>query len=455
MPDLPDLPPIPIIEPFRIRSVEPLKLTTRAERNQLLVEAHYNLFNLRSQHVLVDLLTDSGTGAMSIDQWGAMMRADEAYAGARSFYRFRDVVRDLTGMAEVLPTHQGRAAENLLCSVLLAPGDRVISNTHFDTTRAHVERAGAVAVDVPVLAAEETSSDHPFKGDMDLEGLARELADGGDSVKLVIMTVTNNALGGHPVHPANMEAVRRLTQAAGVPLFLDAARFAENAALVKRSAPAWADESERTIARHFFDLSDGVLMSAKKDGLVNIGGFIALRDSELAGRLREQEVIIEGFPTYGGLSGRDLEAMAQGLVEVLDPDYLDYRLASVRYLARGLADVGLPIVEPPGGHAVFLDARRFLPHVPPSQFPGQSLACKLYLEGGIRAVEIGTLMFGDAAQGDLVRLALPRRTYTQSHVDYVIAIGARVARQREEIGGLRITREPLRLRHFTAELEPL
>ena len=452
---MPELPAIPIIEPFRIRSVEPLKLTTRKQRRKLLRGVHYNLFGLRSRHVLVDLLTDSGTGAMSTDQWGAMMRADEAYAGARSYYRFRDVVRDLTGMDEVLPTHQGRAAENLLCSMLLGPGDRVLSNTHFDTTRAHVERACAIAVDLPTHDADETSSDHPFKGDFDLDALAAELQEHGDRVKLVIVTVTNNALGGHPVDPENMAAVRALTTAAGVPLFLDAARFAENAALVKRSSPAWADESERTIARRFFDLSDGVLMSAKKDGLVNIGGFIALRDPELAGRLREQGVVIEGFTTYGGLSGRDLEAMAQGLTEVLDPDYLDYRLASVRYLAEGLGRVGLPVVQPPGGHAVFVDARRFLPHVPPAQFPGQALACALYLEGGIRSVEIGSLMFGDAAQGDLVRLALPRRVYTQSHVDYVIAIAARVARLGAEIRGLRITREPARLRHFTAELEPI
>ncbi len=449
------LPPIPIIEPFRIRSVEPLKLTTRAERVQLLREARWNLFGLRSKHVLVDLLTDSGTGAMSTDQWGAMMRADEAYAGARSFYRFQTVVQELTGMPEVLPTHQGRAAEHLLCSMLLEPGDRVVSNTHFDTTRAHVERTGASAVDVPSLDAAETSSEHAFKGDLDLDALQDELAEHGDRIKLVIVTVTNNALGGHPVHPDNMAAVRALCDEAGVPLFLDAARFAENAALVKRNADGWGERTEREIARHFFDLADGVLMSAKKDGLVNIGGFIALRDAELAARLKEQEVVIEGFPTYGGLSGRDLEAMAQGLTEVLDPDYLDYRLATVRYLARGLESVGLPVVQPPGGHAVFIDARRFLEDVPPERFPGQALACALYLEGGIRSVEIGTLMFGAAAHGDLVRLALPRRVYTQSHIDYVIAIAARVVARRGELRGLRIVKEPARLRHFTAELEPV
>jgi len=446
------LPPLPIIEPFRIRTVEPMRLTTRPERERLLREVGWNLFGLRADDVLIDLLTDSGTGAMSIEQWAAVMRADESYAGSRSYYRLRDVVRDLTGMDEVIPTHQGRAAENLLCTVMLKPGDRVVSNTHFDTTRAHVERAGATAVDLPTAAALLWEDSHPFKGDIDLEALERELTAGG--VGLVIMTVTNNALGGHPVSPENLAAASRLAREHGGPLVLAAARFAANAGLVRRRSPQWADRTADEIARHMFTLCDGVLMSGKKDALVNIGGFLALRDPDLAARLRDVEVLTEGFPTYGGLSGRDLEAMAQGLREVLDPDYLAYRLRTVAYLAEGLADIGLPVVRPSGGHAVFIDARAALPHIPPEAFPGQALACELYLEGGIRTVEVGSLMFGSAAHGDLVRLALPRRVYTQSHVDYVVAIGARVARSAEGLRGLRIVHEPAHLRHFTATLAP-
>jgi tyrosine phenol-lyase len=450
-----ELPEIPIIEPFRIRTVEPIKLTTRAQREELIRKAGWNLFNLRSCHVLVDLLTDSGTGAMSIEQWAAMMRADEAYAGAASFYRFEEVVQDVTGMPEVIPTHQGRAAENILCQVLLKPGDRVLGNTHFDTTRAHIERSGAEAVDLPTTAAADTRSEHPFKGDMDLERLERALQEGKGKIPLVIMTITNNALGGHPVSPDNLVAVRDIVKSHGLPLFLDAARFAENAALIRRLDPRYCDRTEKSIAREIFDLADGVLMSGKKDAMVNIGGFVAVRDAELARKLRETEVVIEGFPTYGGLSGRDLEAMAQGLREVLDPDYLDYRLATVRYLANGLEKVGLPTVRPPGGHAVFIDGRVALPHIPPAEFPAHALACEMYIEGGIRGVELGTLMFGDAAQGDLLRLAMPRRVYTQSHIDYVIAMAARVAARKDQIRGLKIVRQSERLRHFTAELAPL
>ena len=445
------LPPIPIIEPFRIRTVEPLRITTREERTMLLLQAHWNLFNLRARDVLVDLLTDSGTGAMSTEQWAAVMRADESYAGGESFYRFEASVQEITGMPEVIPTHQGRAAESILCRTLVKPGQRVLGNTHFDTTRAHIESAGAEAIDLPSKAAADTRSEATFKGNVDLVALERELARG--DVPLVIMTVTNNALGGHAVSPENLEAVRELTSRFGVTLFLDAARFAENAALVRRDSSRWGHKTPAEIARHMFDLCDGCLMSAKKDALVNIGGFLALRDPELAAQLRELEVLQEGFPTYGGLSGRDLEAMAQGLREVLHQDYLDYRLATVRYLADGLEQVGLPVVRPPGGHAVFIDARASLPHIPPEQFPAQALACALYIEGGIRSVEIGTLMFGAAAQADLVRLALPRRVYTQSHVDYVVAIAARVAQRRSRLSGLRIVEQPARLRHFTAKLE--
>jgi tryptophanase len=447
--------PLPIFEPFRIRTVESLRLTTRIERERLLAAARYNLFALRADDVLIDLLTDSGTGAMSTEQWAAMMRADESYAGARSFFRFRDAVRWLTGMEHVIPTHQGRAAEHLLADVLLRPGDVVLGNTHFDTTRAHIEAAGAVALDLPCGDSRDARAPHPFKGNIDLRGLETQLRTAGERARLVIVTATNNALGGHPVHPANVAGVRELCTAFGVPLFLDAARFAENAALVRDRAPEFAEVSLPEVARRLFDLCDGVLMSAKKDGLVNIGGFLALRDTELATRLRERLVVTEGFPTYGGLAGRDLEAMAQGLKEVLDPSYLAYRLASTRYVAEGVERVGLPVVRPPGGHAVFIDAREALPHIPPDQFPAQSLACALYIEGGIRSVEIGTLMFGDDAQGDLLRLTIPRRVYTQSHMDYVVAICARVAARKDGLRGLRITRAPDRLRHFTAELEPL
>lgn len=444
------LPRIPIIEPFRIRTVEPLEMTNREQRQRLLTDAHYNLFSIRARDVLVDLLTDSGTGAMSTEQWAAVMRADESYAGGESFYRFESSVQAITGMPEVIPTHQGRAAESILCRVLVKPGQRVLGNTHFDTTRAHIESAGAEAIDLPDPASEDTSTETTFKGNIDLVALERELQKG--DVPLVIMTATNNALGGHAVAPENLEAVRALTTTYGALLFLDAARFAENAALVRRDSPRWGDKTPAEIARFMFDLCDGCLMSAKKDALVNIGGFMALRDPDLAAQLRELEVLQEGFPTYGGLSGRDLEAMAQGLREVLHQDYLDYRLATVRYLADGLQEVGFPVVRPPGGHAVFIDARAALPHIPPEQFPAQALACALYVEGGIRTVEIGTLMFGDAAQADLVRLALPRRVYTQSHVDYVIAIAARVAARKDELRGLRIVEEPARLRHFTAKL---
>jgi tyrosine phenol-lyase len=447
------LPPIPIIEPFRIRTVEPLIMTTREERSMLLIQAHWNLFGVRAKDVLVDLLTDSGTGAMSTEQWAAIMRADESYAGGESFYRFEAAVKDITGMPEVIPTHQGRAAESILCRVLVKPGQRVLGNTHFDTTRAHIEAAGAEAVDLPDPATADPRSDTPFKGNIDLAALERELKKG--DVPLVIVTATNNALGGHAVAPENLQVVRELTTQYGALLFLDAARFAENAALVRRDSPRWGDRTAAEIARFMFDLCDGCLMSGKKDALVNMGGFLALRDPEAARQMRELGVLQEGFPTYGGLSGRDLEAMAQGLREVLYQDYLDYRLATVSYLADGLEHIGFPVVRPPGGHAVFIDARAALPHIPPSQFPAQALACALYLEGGIRSVEIGTLMFGDAAQADLVRLALPRRVYTQSHIDYVIAIAARVGERKRRLRGLKIVSQPKRLRHFTAQLAPI
>lgn len=448
------LPPLPIIEPFRIRTVEPLRPTSRGERLSLLERAGWNLFSIPAEHVLIDLLTDSGTGAMSNEQWAAMMRADESYAGATSFFRFRDAVQEITGYPEVIPTHQGRAAEHLLFAEWIRPGHTVLSNTFFDTTRANVEACGGIAIDLPIPPGLDPTSAFPWKGHFDVPSLKAHLADPTRSVALVVLTLTNNALGGHPVHPRHIEEVHDLCVAHGVPLFLDAARFAENAGLVRERDPDLAELSPARVARLCFDHAEGCLVSAKKDGLANIGGFLALRDETLAARLRERLVVTEGFPTYGGLAGRDLEALAQGLHEALDESYLDYRLASVRYLCRGLSSMGLSVVEPPGGHAAFVDARRTLPQVPPDHFPGHSLACAFYVEGGIRGCEIGTLMFGDAARWDLLRLAMPRRVYTQSHVDYVVAIGARVAAQRAHLPGMQLVREPPALRHFTATLEP-
>jgi tryptophanase len=449
------LPPLPIIEPFRIRTIEPLKMTTLEQRQKLIEEAGWNLFALKSRHVLVDLLTDSGTGAMSTEQWGAVMRADESYAGADSYDRFAEVVQEVTGMPEAIPTHQGRAAEHLLLSTIVEPGQRVLGNTHFDTTRAHIELRGASAEDLPAPDHPDTTQGGAFKGNIDLIALESALREDAANVALIIITATNNALGGHPVSLENMQRTRELAQKFKIPLFLDAARFAENAALIKHREPGREHQTPVEIACDMFDLFDGCLMSAKKDALVNIGGFIALRDAELAAEMRQKGVFFEGFPTYGGLAGRDLEAIAQGLREVLDNDYLTYRLASVAYLAEGLDRVGLPIIRPPGGHAVFIDAGAALPHIPPHQFPGQALACALYTEGGIRGVEIGSLMFGEAAQGELLRLALPRRVYTQSHADYVIAIGARIVRRIPDIRGLEIVEQARQLRHFTAVLRPV
>lgn len=455
MPPAAELPPLPIIEPFRIRTVEPVRPTTRAERLKLLEAAGWNLFSLRAEHVLIDLLTDSGTGAMSTGQWAAMMVADESYAGASSFYRFRDAVREVTGYDEVIPTHQGRAAEHLLCGALLRPGDRVFSNTLFDTTRANVEAAGAVGIDLPCAEAADSTTHHPWKGEFDLAALDAALSDRTVPTGFVMLTITNNARGGQPVRPSHAAAVREITARHAVPLFIDGARFAENAGLVRQRDPAWGAKSPAEIARALFASADGCLVSGKKDGLVNMGGFLALRDPELAARLRERLVVTEGFPTYGGLAGRDLEAMACGLQEALDPAYLRYRLASVRYLVDGLAAAGLPVAQPAGGHAAFVDARRALPHIAPLQLPAQSLAAAFYVESGVRTVEIGTLMFGAAALQDLVRLALPRRVYTQSHVDYVVASAHRMARLLPNLPGFRIVTAPPRLRHFTCVLEPL
>ncbi len=454
-----------IIEPFKVKMVEPLGFTTLKERESILKRAGYNLFRIPADKVLIDLLTDSGTSAMSAMQWAGIMRGDESYAGARSFFYFEKTVRELTGYPEVIPVHQGRAAERLFFAVVGGKGKIIPANTHFDTTRANAEASGAEAVDLPVPGARDLERPMPFKGDMDLDALERLLKRHGPRrIPLVIMTVTNNSLGGHPVSMKNLRAASRLCRRFRVPLFLDAARFAENAYLIKLRDPAYAGVPVRRIAREMFSLAQGCLMSAKKDALVNIGGFLALKDKVWTEKTKQLEILGEGFPTYGGLAGRDLEAMAVGLREVLDEEYLQYRITSVDYLGRGLREVGVPIVEPPGGHAVYVDAKRFLPHLPPERYPGQALACALYREAGIRSVEVGSLMFGkrdpksgrlEPAPMELVRLAVPRRVYTQSHIDFVIEVFGRLARTRAKIKGLRIVKAPQVLSHFTASLTPV
>ncbi len=458
-----DTPARTIIEPFRIKSVEPIRITTREERRRHLEEAGSNLFRLHSDDVLIDLLTDSGTGAMSAAQWAGIMRGDESYAGSPSFFRFEAEIRALTGLRHVIPVHQGRAAEKILFSVVGGAGRVIPSNHHFDTTRANVEFTGAEALDLPCPEAADPASPAPFKGDIDIERLERLLAERRGQVPLCLITITDNTGGGQPVSLANIRAARAVCDRHGIPLFLDAARFAENAYLVKTREAGQGGRSAREIAEETFRLADGCTMSAKKDGIANMGGFLALNDDALAERARQLLILTEGFTTYGGLAGRDLEAIAQGLREVLDEDYLRYRLRSVEYLGNGIRSAGLPIVEPPGGHAVFIDAGAALPHIPPELLPGQALACAFYIEGGIRTVEVGTVMFGrtDPATGlqvpaghDLLRLALPRRVYTQSHVDYVVEIAARIAEERDALRGYRIAWEPTALRHFTARFEP-
>ena len=449
-----------IIEPFRIHSVEPIRMTTREERQQELERAGYNLFNVPAPRVLVDLLTDSGTGAMSSEQWAGLQRGDESYAGSASWFRFRDAVQELFPFEHVIPTHQGRAAEKILFSALGGPGKTIPNNTHFDTTRANVEFTGAEALDLPVPEALVPSSRHPFKGDMDVEALRRVLAE--RDVPVVFMTLTNNSGGGQPVSMANLRAVREACDEAGVPLFLDACRFAENAWFVKLREDGYADTPVPEIVRETAALADGMTMSAKKDPLGNIGGWLALNDDGLAEQCRNLLILTEGFPTYGGMAGRDMDAIAQGLREAVDEDYLRYRITSTAYLGEALDQAGIPVVQPPGGHAIYIDARSFLSHIPPLEYPGQALAVALYLEGGIRGCEIGTVMFGRQPDGseqpapmDLVRLAIPRRTYTQSHVDYVIEVCEYVAERASELRGLRIVEEPPALRHFTARFEPL
>jgi tryptophanase len=454
--------PRTIIEPFRIHSVEPIRITTREERERALADAGWNLFGLHADDVLIDLLTDSGTGAMSRDQWAAIQHGDESYAGSPSWYRFLEAVRELFPFRHVIPTHQGRAAEKILFSVVGGPGRVIPNNTHFDTTRANVEFTGAEALDLVIAEGRQPATEHPFKGNMDVEALERLLAERADDVPVVFVTVTNNSGGGQPVSMANLRAVRALCDRHGKPLILDACRFAENAWFIKTREDGQADRSVPDIVREMASLADGMTMSAKKDGLSNIGGWLAMDDDALAERCRMLEILTEGFPTYGGLAGRDLEAIAQGLHEVVEEDYLRYRIRSTAYLGEALDRAGVPVVKPFGGHAIYLDARTLLPHIPPLSYPGQSLAIALYVEGGIRGCEIGTVMFGRQPDGserpaamDLVRLAIPRRTYTQSHVDYAIEVVAAVAERASFLGGYRIVEEPAQLRHFTARFEPL
>ena len=445
-----------IIEPFRIKSVEPIRWTTRTQREQLLKAAHYNLFLLPADDVLIDLLTDSGTGAMSTHQWAAVMEGDESYAGSRSFDRFRSSVQDIVGYTHVIPTHQGRAAERILFGVTCKKGDVVPNNTHFDTTRANVEFVGAEAVDLLIPEGRQPSLSYPFKGNMDVAALEALIARvGREHIPLVMLTVTNNSGGGQPVSMENVRAVSAVCKSHNIPLYFDACRFAENAWFIKLREPGYADKTPKEIAQEMFRYGDGCTMSAKKDGMANIGGFLCTNNDILAQQEKDLLILTEGYPTYGGLAGRDLEAIAVGIQEALQEDYLRYRIASTAYLGNHISAGGVPIVEPPGGHAIYIDARAFLPHIPSSQFPGVALAAELYLEGGIRSVEIGTLMFAAAAQMDLVRLAMPRRVYTQSHVDYLVEVILEVFRKRESIRGMRLTHEAPFLRHFTAHLQPL
>jgi tryptophanase len=448
------MPTTTIIEPFRIKSVERIRWTTRPEREALLRAAHYNLFLLPADDVLIDLLTDSGTGAMSTEQWAAVMRGDESYAGSRSFDHFRDSIQDIFGYKYVIPTHQGRAAERILFSTACRKGDVIPNNTHFDTTRANIEFVGAEAVDLPIAEARQPATWHPFKGNMDVVGLEELIARvGRDHIPMVMLTITNNSGGGQPVSMENAKAVRAVCRRHRIPLYFDACRFAENAYFIKQRELGYEDKTPKQIAQEMFALGDGCTMSAKKDGMANIGGFLCTNDGVLAAQEKDLLILTEGYPTYGGLAGRDLEAIAVGVQESLDEDYLRYRIASTAYLGNHIAGQGVPIVQPPGGHAIYLDAHAFLPHIPLEEFPGVALATELYLEGGIRSVEIGSLMFGNAAKMELVRLAIPRRVYTQSHIDYVIEVILAVWKRREQIQGMRLTYQAPFLRHFTAQLE--
>ena len=454
-----------IIEPFKIKTVEPIRFTTCEERERVLIEAGYNLFNIHSDDVLIDLLTDSGTAAMSAKQWAGIMEGDEAYAGSRSFYRFERIVKEITGFKHIIPTHQGRAAERILFTIVGGKGKVIPNNTHFDTTRANVQVSGAEAIDLPVPEGNIPSLVADFKGNMDLKALEVLIQQTGpERIPLCMLTITNNSNGGQPVSMENIRKTAEICHAHDIPLFLDACRFAENAYFIKIREPGYKERSAREISREMFSYADGCTMSAKKDALVNIGGFLAMNDGALAEKARNILVITEGFPTYGGLAGHDLEAIAQGLEEILDEHYLKYRIRTVAYAGDQLTRAGIPIVQPPGGHAIYIDAKAFLPHIPPHQFPGHALACEIYLHGGIRTCEIGSVMFGktDPASGEfepaameLVRLAFPRRVYTRSHMDYVLECIGEISEKRETLKGMRIVWEPEFLRHFTARFEPL
>ena len=447
-----------IIEPFRIKVVEPIRMTTFQEREEILKNAGYNLFQVHSDDVLIDFLTDSGTGAMSAEQWSAIMRGDESYAGSPSYFRFEKAVRDIFGFVHVIPTHQGRAAERILVATLVKPGNIIPNNTHFDTTRANIEAAGAKALDLPCAESKEFSTPHPFKGNMDLEALEQVLKENKDQIPLAMMTVTNNGGGGQPVSMANIRAASKLCRAAGIPFYIDACRFAENAFFIRHREEGYAETPLIDIAREIFSYADGCTMSAKKDGMANIGGFLCSNDSNVAKQEEELLVLTEGFPTYGGLAGRDLEAIAVGLYEALDYRYQEYRASSTSYLGEQITEADVPIILPPGGHAIYIDAKNMLPHIPQSEYPGQALVIELYRTGGIRSVEIGSVMFGTAdpetySDAELVRLAIPRRVYTKSQVDYVVDCIQYVSKRREEIRGVRIVEQSERLRHFTARFE--
>ncbi len=448
-----------IIEPFRVKAVEPIRMTTREYREEVLKKAGFNLFLVDAKDVLIDLLTDSGTGAMSSEQWAGIMRGDESYAGADSYHRFYNRLHDLTGFDHILPTHQGRASERILFEVVGGEGKIVPNNNHFDTTRANVEHSGAKAVDLVIEEGRSPKSRHPFKGNMDIEKLEALFEEvGPEKIPLVMVTITNNSGGGQPVSLENIRAIRRVCDEYKKPFFLDACRFSENAYFIKRREAGQGDRSINGIVREIFDLADGATISAKKDGLVNIGGVLMFRDDVLAQNARNLLILTEGFPTYGGLAGRDLEAMAQGFEEVTHEDYLQYRIRSTEYLGEKLLAAGIGIVEPPGGHAIYIDAKEFCPHIPQEQFPGQAVVCAFYRHAGIRAVEIGSLMFGYGGNKpamELVRLAIPRRVYTQSHIDYVIEAIIEVFEKRKELKGYEIVEEPPHLRHFTARLREL
>ena len=454
-----------IIEPFKIKSVEPLRFTSRPEREKILKVAGYNLFNIRADDVLIDLLTDSGTSAMSARQWGGMIEGDESYAGSRSFYQLEQKVKDLTGFRHFIPTHQGRAAEKILFSIMGGQGKIIPNNTHFDTTRANIEFSGAEAIDLLPPEGTDPQKRGDFKGNMDVKGLEDLIRQNGpERIPLTMLTVTNNSNAGQPVSMQNIRKTAELSHRYGIPFFLDACRFAENAYFIKMREPGYEKTPVREIAREMFSYADGCTMSGKKDGLVNMGGFLALNDDDLAQQARNILVVTEGFPTYGGLAGHDLQAFAIGLDEVLEEDYLKYRIRSVTYLGEHLTELDVPIFQPPGGHAIYLDAGAFLTHIPVHEFPGQALACELYLSAGIRSCEIGSVMFGktesatgkfEPARLEMVRLAIPRRVYTKSHIDYVIECVGNVFNQRDKLKGMRIVYEPPVLRHFTAIFEPL